>query len=73
MALKKEGFLIGWKEIANYLNVSTDSVKRNWIRWDLPLFFLHDSPYKIPAIHLADLEEWRRKKIEETRRKFKKS
>lgn len=68
--LKEQGFLIGWKEIANYLNVSPDSVRRNWRKWNLPLFFLENVSYKTPAVHIADMENWRKKKIEEARKKF---
>ena len=71
--LRKTGFLIGWKEIANYLNVSPDSIRRNWKKWDLPLFFLERTAYKTPVVHVADMENWRRKKIEEARKKFGKS
>lgn len=71
--LKEKGFLVGWKEIANYLNVSPDSVKRHWKRWKLPLFFLEASVYKTPAVHIADMEDWRKKKIREAHQKFSKS
>ena len=60
---KSHGFLIGWKEIADYLSVSVRTVQRNWRKWKLPLFFLEVNVYKIPAAHIADLEEWRKVKI----------
>jgi len=57
------GFLIGWKEIADYLEISERTVQRNWKKWKLPLFFLEKNVYKVPAVHIADLEEWRKIKI----------
>jgi len=61
--LKGRGFLVGWKEIANYLGVHPHTVRNNWQRWQLPLIFLEGRCYKTPAIHLADLESWRKRKL----------
>jgi len=61
--LKEKGFLVGWKEIANYLGISVRTLRRHWKRWKLPILFLDKEVYKTPAIHIADLETWRKQKI----------
>jgi len=61
--LREQNFLVGWKEIANYIGVSVKTLRRHHRKWGLPIFFLNKEVYKTPIIHKADIEAWRKDKL----------
>ena len=52
--------LFSWKEIANYLDISVSTLRRNWQLWGIPIKLLPTKKRVKPFITIEALEKWKK-------------